>query len=96
MSQAAHRDEFVEHHRHAGTGALHLPDVLKHARTEIEAAHVIDREDAHGHAPAGERGIDLGGRRAFFDEQLRLAHIRKHHAIADESVRVAHQHADLA
>ena len=69
---------------------------LLHAPVEIDAAHVVDGEDPHGHAEVVEGAIDLGRCGAFFDEELRFAHIREHHAVADEAHRVAYEHADFA
>ena len=66
-------------------GLIEMLVFLLDAPVEIDAAHVVDGEDAHGHAEIGERAVDLRGRRAFFDQELRFAHVREHHAIADEA-----------
>ena len=43
-----------------------------------------------------KRGSTCSGRRAFFDQELRFAHVGQHHAIAHEAAAVSHHHADLA
>ena len=72
--------------------AVFLPNAMAH----VDAAHIVDGEDAHGHAEIVERLSRLVGGRAFFDEELGLAHVREHHAIADEAAAIADHDADLA
>ena len=80
----------------ARAGFLELVQLLTHAPRDVEAAHVVDGEDPHRHTPVGERAIDLLGRRAFLDEELRLVHVGEHHPVADEPGPVADDDADLA
>jgi hypothetical protein len=59
-----------------------LIELLAHAPGDIDAGHVVDREDSHRHAEVGERAIDLLRRGAILHEELRLVHVGEHHAIA--------------
>ena len=77
-------------------GFRELIELLPHAPGDVNAGHVVDGEDAHRHAEVGQRTIDLLGRRAVLDQELRLVHVREHHAVTDEARRVARDHADFA
>src|SRR5712691_2900551 len=73
-------------------GGLALAD----APADIEPRQVLHGERAHGEAEIVDDLVDLLGRRALLDEELRLAEIRVEHAVADEAVAVTRQHPDLA
>ena len=70
--------------------------VLARAPADIEPGQVADRERPHGEAEFGEHGVDLPGRSAFQQQQVRLAEIAAQHAVADEAVTDADHHAGLA
>ena len=78
------------------SGLLQMLALLTNAPQHIDAAHVVDRKDAHRHAEVVEGLIHRCRRRAFFDKELRLAHVGNHHAIADKSPAVADNNADLS
>src|SRR5215470_8554761 len=63
---------------------------------DIEPRQILHGERAHGEAEIVDDLVDLLGRRALLDEELRLTEIRVEHAVADEAVAVARQHPDLA
>ena len=62
---------------------------------KIDATHVLDGENAHGHAEIQKRPIHLGRSCAFFHEEVRLSHVRKHHAIAHKAPAVADNDSHL-
>ena len=69
---------------------------LADAPADVEAGEVAHPERSHRHAEALERGVDLRGRRAFLDEEHRLAQVVLDHAVADEAVAHARDDRDLA
>jgi hypothetical protein len=69
--------------------------LFPHARAHIAPGHVVDGENSHGHAPIGQRLVDLFGRRTVLDEKLRLVHVREHHPVAHEPRPVADDDPDL-
>ena len=93
---AAHLKELFEHQRRAQPGFSRCLRSWRTRHCDIDAAHVVHGENPHRHAEIGERAVHLLGRGAFFHQELRLAHVGEHHAIADEAPAVAHHHAHLA
>ena len=73
-----------------------MAELLPDAPGDIDARHVVDREDAHRHPEVGQRAVDLLGGRALLDQELRFVHVRKHHPVADEAAAVPDDDRDLA
>src|SRR5688572_273391 len=96
LSEAPHLTERVGDERLAVTRLAELIQLLAHAPGDIEPGHVVHCKHAHGHAEVGERVVYLLGRGPVLDEELRLVHVWKHHAIADEPFAVADDDADFA
>src|SRR5262249_33607644 len=56
---------------------------------EIEATHILDRENSHGHSEVEKGLVDLRRSCPFFDEEMCFPHVRQHHAIADEAPAIS-------
>ncbi len=70
--------------------------LLPYAPEHVDTAHVVHRENAHGHPEVVDRLVHSCGGRPLFDQELRFAHVRHHHPIADEAPAVAHDNANFA
>ena len=68
---------------------------LVHVDADVDAGHVVDGEQAHGHAPLFHGRVDLARRRAFHHHALGLAAVGLHHAVADKTVADFYQHRRL-
>ena len=80
LAEPSHRHELIGDQRSPQIGLLELAKFLAHPPGDVEAAHVVHREDAHGHSPIGEHAIDVGRGRPVLDEKLRpLAIFRELH-----------------
>ena len=96
LPEVIHRHELIGDERLALRGIAELVQLLAHAPGDVEPAHVVHGEDAHRHAPVGERLVHLRRRGAVLGEELRLVHVGEHHPVADEPGAVADDHADFA
>ena len=97
LAVAAH---FVEAIGNGGLRSLgpRLPDrfqVLADAPADVDAGDVLHPERSHRIAEVGERVVDLRDAGAFLEQQVRLAHVVREHAVGDESETVADDHANL-
>ena len=63
---------------------------------DVEAGEIAHRERPHRQAEIVEHAVDVPGHGAFQDQLLRLALALRQHAVADEAVADADEHADLA
>ena len=71
---------------------LRLADAPAHVEPG-EVAHLVR---PHRQAEVVHDAVDLLGQRALLEEEVRLAAVGVEHAVADEAVADADQHADLA
>ena len=70
--------------------------VLPDARADVDAGDVLHPERSDRQAEVGQHAIDLLDARAFFEQQVRLAHVVGEHPVGDEAEAVADDDADLA
>src|SRR5215468_1446857 len=66
-----------------------------------EEAHIVAGQIAHGERPHGKaeclhHPVDLFGRGALLQQELRLTAVEHEHAVADEAIAVAGEHRNLA
>ena len=66
LTQPSQLDQRVGHQGLPRSGFLELMQLLTNAPGDVQAAHVIDGKNPHGHAPVGQDAIDLFGCGAFF------------------------------
>src|SRR5690606_1714226 len=79
--------------RHVPAG---LAPLLPNPVADVDAGQVRHGKLAHGDAEIGQHLVDLGRRGPLVDQGDRLGATLVQHAIADEAIAVANQHADLA
>ena len=75
-----------------------LPDrfqVLADAPADVDAGDVLHPERSHRITEVREGVVDLRDAGAFLEEEVRLAHVVREHAVGDESETVTDDHANL-
>ncbi len=63
---------------------------------DVVAGQIPHRQRAHGETERLDDAVDLLGRCALLQEELRFRAVEHEHAVADEAVAVAGEHRDLA
>src|SRR5205823_13036482 len=70
--------------------------VLPDARAYVDPRNVLHAVRSDGQAEVGQHLVDLLDTRAFLEQQVRLAHVIREHAVRDEAEAVADDDTDLA
>src|SRR5205814_3121934 len=96
LAVASNLAQAVFRKRLPDTRILRVLELFADAPADVESGQISGRERTHRHSEIVQRFIDSLDRRAFFNQELRLAPIRPEHAIADKSTAVSYQHAYLA
>src|SRR5258706_7112754 len=96
LAVAAHLADAVEDVAVALTRAQPIELRLAIAPAHVEPREIGHREVPHRKSEVVEHLVDLPGQGAFLEQEERLAHAFREHAVADEAVAHADQHRHLA